>query len=348
MEDITNFKPMLIPNFKKEKTYEAKIATISSNLKSDLITYYIFPKKDGCRAEIIDGALHSRSFVDKKDSSKGLKLVRNLYLRAKYDMLAKKCKELGIILEGEIFSRDMCFNEICRRFKTEDVKDNKHHAKLSKVDLDAEYYGRDIQWLTSNHADLKLYLFDLVVISSPKCTMEARISLLYTLFKDNGQLSEFSDIVVLPTIHVVGNLHKLKELYNYYLSLGYEGLVLAHMYSEYKQGRATIKQGTIFKLKEDCNEYDGKILRVEQSTVSIGETSTYKEDRTDSGMAKGFIVLYEGNELLVQLKNCPHIKRREIWEDRKFYKDQWITYTGMAPVKNVPRHAFFARYRDDK
>lgn len=350
METITNFKPMLIPNFKKETDWSEKAVTIAKGVIGALRDYYILPKKDGCRCEIIDGELHSRSFVDKKDSSQGLKLVKSTHYREQYKELAEECQRLGIVLEGELFSTEMVFNEICRRFKTEDITAQKHKTKLAKVDLDKEFYGRSIEWLTSHQSDLKLYLFDLYFIANKHMTAVERLSLMKQLFEADGPLHKFSDIVVLPKYeeHKVEDFKELHQLYEDALTNGYEGLVLMHKNSHYKQGRATLLEGIIYKLKEDCIEYDAQIIGVEESMVSIGETTTLKAGKQLSGMAKGFIVSYEGEEFTVQLKDCPHTKRKAIWDNRQDYVGQWITYTGMKPVKKVPRHAFLLRFRDDK
>ena len=115
-------------------------------------------------------------------------------------------------------------------------------------------------------------------------------------------------------------------------------------------------------MKEDKNEYDGEILDIFEGTVAredapktvneLGRsvTSKLQEDREPSGLAKGILTTYNGFELTVSLEGFDHDELREFLANKKDYIGKWIKYTGMAPTKNVPRHAHFSKgnWRDEK
>tara|TARA_R110000851_G_scaffold14323_4_gene48545 strand:- start:4243 stop:4683 length:441 start_codon:yes stop_codon:yes gene_type:complete len=145
------------------------------------------------------------------------------------------------------------------------------------------------------------------------------------------------------------------------LEAGWEGLVLTHKDHIYKYGRSTLKSGTIFKMKEDKEEYDGIVLDVEESTIvkegvektvnELGRSKTSKKkgDRLPSGMAKGLVVEFEGKgTFCVGLNGFDHDARKELLENKKDYIGRHFKYTGMQAVKDFPRHAFFDTWRDEK
>lgn len=366
MDIYNKFKPNLIPNSDVSNPIDLK--SIIGNKASD---YIISFKKDGCRVEFVDGKILSRA----------LKPVNSLWIQQRYQKLAEKCKELDIIFEGEFYAHGYRFNEIVRYFKTEDVTDQKHVKKLLKLEesgkLASEWPGRSVEWLSTYHAELKVWPFDVLLLNHPEMDYYTRMKWLFShIIYPNGLLHEFKDIlevgdwynIPIPdgfgaqTSTTIGTFSAIEDLYEHALNSGYEGLVLANRNRTYKFNRSTEKDNHLFKMKEDKNEYDGEILDILEGTVAredapktvneLGRsvTSKLQEDREPSGLAKGILTTYNGFELTVSLEGFDHDELREFLANKKDYIGKWIKYTGMAPTKNVPRHAHFSKgnWRDEK
>ena len=62
---------------------------------------------------------------------------------------------------------------------------------------------------------------------------------------------------------------------------GWEGLILVSKKHLYKFGRSTLKSGTIYKLKNDSEEYDGVILDVVEA--GYGSSDSNNDGRVDDG-----------------------------------------------------------------
>lgn len=152
------------------------------------------------------------------------------------------------------------------------------------------------------------------------------------------------------------------KLYEYALDQGYEGLVIARADRTYKMGRSTEKEATIFKMKEDKNEYDGVVLDIEEGTKvkegiekttnELGRSVTSKlaEDREPSGIAKGILTKYNGHKHTVSFSGYSHEELREMLENKEQYIGKWFKYQGMKPTRDCPRHAHVKRnsFRDSK
>jgi len=354
------FKPMLLPNNKagESPNWEERIINPQDWLFSN--------KYDGARVEIMD---------DGNVKGRSLKSLPSIHINQMVEDIAAVIHiQEGTILEGEFYSPDMTFSEIMHFFKTEDVTSahtiNKYTKLWDKTNGDVEkgwkYPGRDVEWLTTWHDSLKIYAFDCINIKDPKTPKAIRTLALNQYcekyIKAMGNLS--LDLIFIPQ-RPLNNIDSVYQMYDQAIIDGFEGIVAMHKGSHYKFGRYTLNSKQAFKIKDDNKEFDGKILGVEESTVAregaaktkneLGRsvTSKLKEDREPSGMAKGFRVLMEdGNELTVSLKNYNHVQRRDLLENAFKYVGKWIRFTGMAPVKEggCPRHAHYTygNIRDDK
>ena len=361
MEVYKQFKPNLIPNSDVSDPIDIK-SIVGDNVQDYIISF----KKDGCRLEFVNGEILTRA----------LKPVTSLWIKNRFQKLADKCKEEGIILEGEFYAHGYRFNEIVRYFKTEDVRDSKNVSKLlkqeQKGELEVDWPGRSVAWLSTYHDELKLHPFDLYIVNLPELSYKERLSWFFSHVLDpNGIFYEFRDIIeiknwfnitVSSLLKVIPNWEYVEKLYEQALEEGYEGLVLANSKRTYKFGRSTEKDNHLFKMKEDKNEYDGEVLDILEGTVvkegvakTINElgrsvTSKLQEDREPSGIAKGILTTYNGHELIVSFEGYSHDELREILENKKDYIGKWFKYTGMKPTKNCPRHSHCSRnpWRDSK
>lgn len=222
-----------------------------------------------------------------------------------------------------------------------------------------KFRGKDIEFLTTFHEDLKFWAFDFIITDRPELkTFEERWAVAVARLAPYD-LPLF--YVKMPEDLLIKTYDELDLAYQTALDEGYEGLVLIHKDHIYKYGRSRLKAGTIFKMKEDKEEYDGIVIGVEESTVvkdgvekTINElgrskTSKKKGDRVPSGMAKGFLVEYEGlGTFCVNLNGFDHEARKEVFDNQEKYIGRHFKYTGMKPVKDFPRHAYFDCWRDEK
>lgn len=385
------FKPNLIPNSDVANPIDLK-AIIGDNVKDWVISF----KKDGCRMEI-------NSDMNASILSRSLEPVASIWLNNRYKASAEKCKELGMILEGEIYAHGWRFPEIVRIFKTEDITTDKKIRELQgdllkfnlkgtvdkpiwdkvavnfatqlnkegfKSKFETNWPGRTVEFMSTYSEDIKLWPFDCFFPDFPQMEYRERMGKLFGAFGLGGELHEFRSLVNLSWwfnnedsyLLPINTWEELEDKYNYALEEGFEGLVLAKADRTYKMGRSTEKEATIFKMKEDKNEYDGIVLDilegtvvkegVERTTNELGRsvTSKLQEDREPSGIAKGILTEYEGHQHTVSFQGYSHEELREMLENKEQYIGKWFKYQGMVPVKNIPRHAHIQvnGFRDEK
>lgn len=350
---VKNFRPNLIPNnLKSDPTDFNKIILKNGGYNQ----YLVLKKKDGCRLELIEGEVLSRA----------LKAPGSNLVVERFKPIAEMFKKLNILVEGEFYMHGHKFNSIFRFFSKSDVTCPKYKLQLEKeLKKDPEkflkeYETTNIDFLTTFHKDLKLHIFDCVILDRPDLVgyEERMYELMDRVFSCDLCLEE--SIVISPRNYIT-NLENLETFYQTSLDEGYEGLVLVHKNHEYKLGRNSLTQGTLLKMKEDSLEYDGIILDVLEGTnvkdgvettldnFGFSETSKKKDDREPSGLAKGFLVQYEDiGTFVVGLNGFDNTDKMGLLRSKNLFISKHFTYTAMKPVKDFPRHAFFKNWRDEK
>jgi hypothetical protein len=348
---MKGFKPQLLPNNPVGKQMDWE-----ELLEDTIQDYYCSIKLDGARVELQ---------YDTPAMGRSLKVIPNVHIQRMHKEMQECIGMYGGIIEAEFYAPGMTFSEIMHFFKTADVEsiDTKDkYIKLWNKTLGDPakgwtYPGRNVEFLTTWHEDLKFYAFDYYL--QDNMSKNNRDSMLHEIVMD-AECEHLSHI----SQNKFDNVDMMYHLYDQAKMEDSEGLVLIHQDSPYKRGRHTLNSKMAYKIKEDNLEFDAYIVAVEESTLAregsektINElgrsvTSKLKEDRIPSGMAKGFLVQMEnGNGLIVSLKGYDHTARRSLLEESSKYIGKWITFTGMAPVKKggCPRHAHFSgRFRDDK
>lgn len=343
---MTDFKPMLLVGSKPSKPFNIEDAIAAAG--KHISDYIVLIKKDGVRGEIKLGEVLGRS----------LKPIRSSYVQKMYGNFLEMNLEFDV-LEGEFWGPGLTISEIVHFVNSKELSEAKQSSKRGEY---AENFpNRTFEWLCTWPPELKFYPFDMYYHGS-NLPASARVSICYVLSemypKLFGWLPAYNmEYLESPALIMIPHLY---QLYFWALENKHEGLVLMDKTATYKCGRVTQKEAIAFKMKDDNLEFDGKIIAVEESTVVIdgapkttnelgrSVTSKLQEHRTPSGLAKGFIVDYEGHEFTVCLQGYSHTQLKEIWDNRDNYVGRWFVYTGMQPVKHVPRHAFFKHWRDDK
>lgn len=312
------FKPLLAPN----EEIDLK------ELNYPLLASY---KLDGIRCIFYKGQILSRS----------LKQIQNKQLREKFEPIRKYTEEHQIILDGEIYSPELTFQEITSFVMTQDFEDKKSIKRYGKIMTIPDH--------------LKFYCFDVIEDGGmiDDCYFEARLDCVKKFLKDFRYISEVVEHVI------VNSPDEVSKLFEKALNDGVEGLILRDPEGRYKYGRGTVREGIIYKVKP-YKTFDAQITGVVQATVvdlnaekkvnELGRsvTSKKKGDRNLIEKASAFNVLYDGKELKIVLAMTDE-EKEEVWENRNSYIGRWIEYKGMLiGAKDVPRHSVFLRFREDK
>lgn len=300
------FKPVLAPNESVDL----------STVKYPLLASH---KLDGIRCLILKGEILSRS----------LKPIQNKQLKERLEPLRKLSEDNDIILDGEIYSPELSFQEITHFVMTQDLEDE----------------------VLPTH--LKFFCFDMITAVGAEEWFELRLD------HAEGLISLYQDIATVVNHTKVNSKEEVENLFEKALEYGCEGLMLRNPEGKYKYGRGTIKEGLIYKVKPFVT-FDAQITDVVQSTEvregaekKINElgrsvTSKKKDDRVLIEKASAFWVLYEGKPLKVTLAMTDEEKSR-VWATRTQQIGKWIEYKGMLiGSKDLPRHPVMLRYREDK
>lgn len=160
-------------------------------------------------------------------------------------------------------------------------------------------------------------------------------------------LSSFDTCYYWPNVTIVplyGYTHKslpidtVKEI----LAHGYEGVIFRSQDGKYKFGRATEKEGSLFKFKpvEDAEARVLDVIKLQHNDndpylneCGYTKRSTAKAGRIESDMAGSLLVVgingrYADKVFKVSLGSCEHGVRQWFWEMRNLHvKNRTITYT---------------------
>jgi DNA ligase-1 len=301
------FKPLLAPNEKVD------LSTLSYPLLAST-------KLDGIRCIFYKGQILSRS----------LKQIQNKQLREQFEVIRAYTEKNNLILDGEIYSPKLTFQEITHFVMTQDLGDEQ----------------------LPDH--LKFYCFDVIANEDWTIPFHVRYPTCFSL------ASKFSDIIGVGQTPV-DNAQEVAEHFERVLKDGFEGLILRDPKSLYKFGRGTVKEGIIFKVKPFVT-FDAKITGVEQSTEvnedaekktnELGRSVTSKKigERHLIEKASAFWVDYDGKPLKVVLAMTDP-EKVAVWANRASLIGKTIEYKGMKiGMKDggVPRHPVMIRYREDK
>ena len=314
---MKSYKPLLAPN------QEINLSEISYPILAST-------KLDGIRVIFYKGQILTRS----------LKKLPNKQLNVKFEPLRQYSEDYNLIIDGEIYSHELTFQEIISYVMTQDFEDKKSIKKYGEVKQIPEH--------------LKFYCFD--VIRNDEFDKDFSLRYADDVLRIGN---EFPRLAISVFHKQVKNEQEVNEYFESVLEEGYEGLILRSFSGRYKCGRGTVKEGIIYKVKKFV-DFDGKIIDVIQSTevnedaekktneLGRSVTSHKKDDRHLIEKASTFLVNYEDKELKVTLAMTDE-EKEEVWNNKESYIGKWITYKGMlVGAKEVPRHPVMIRFRESK
>lgn len=151
----------------------------------------------------------------------------------------------------------------------------------------------------------------------------------------------------------------LLSLEKEYLQLGYEGLMIRSIDGPYKNGRSTLKEGFLLKLKQFADseaeilDFEEKMHNANAATVDeLGHTkrSSHKENMIPTNTLGAFVVrdIYS-KQIFRVATGLDDEQRLSVWTDRSKYKGKLIKYRYQpAGMKDLPRFPVFVGFRDER
>lgn len=181
-------------------------------------------------------------------------------------------------------------------------------------------------------------------------------------FKDTEAFQsriDLSSICVLPQ-HLIYNLDQLAQFEQDCLACGAEGVMLRDPNGLYKQGRSTMREQGLMKLKR-FTDSEAVVIGVEelmindnpQTTSELGyaKRSSHQENKRPGGMMGAIKVrdLKTGIEFSIGtgFNEC---MRMEWWKEKEYVIGKIVKYKSFSiGVKEKPRHPVFLgfRYKED-
>jgi DNA ligase-1 len=233
-----------------------------------------------------------------------------------------------IHVEGELYHPDLTFQEITSIVRS-------HDGELDK---------------------LEFHVFDFQDINIPDRIFKER----YSLLRSHVEANEWGEGIVAVEQEVLHNYDEFYQLFTDITEDGGEGLMLKAWDSHYKYGRATVNQGTFFKVKKFLTAdvtitgfIEGEKLK-DGAEVRKGywdgrtERSRKKADYQKSGTLGALIVQFGEHEVRVG-SGLNDSLREKIWRNQPEFIGRTIEMRYMdCGRKNLPRFPTFIRFREDK
>ena len=132
------------------------------------------------------------------------------------------------------------------------------------------------------------------------------------------------------------NIEKLRELEQCYLEAGYEGICTRSLDGKYKNGRSTLKEQGLLKIKYFVDDF----------TVITGVEKAVSETKQDQ--VGKFQCLFNGIEFEIGMFEASEKQKIEMWENREKLLGKVIKFK-YFPVGayEAPRHAVFLGFSDE-
>lgn len=160
------------------------------------------------------------------------------------------------------------------------------------------------------------------------------------------------------------NPHELKVYEELVLEQGYEGAMLRHPDSPYKQGRGTVKENYLLKVKRFVDSeaiivgYEERMHNANEATQNeLGHTkrSTHQENMVGTDTLGAFLVKgapgtpFDGIEFSIGGgKGLTDIWRKDYWTRKDALLGQTVKYSYFdVGIKDKPRHPKFIGFRSD-
>jgi len=181
----------------------------------------------------------------------------------------------------------------------------------------------------TNTGNWKYYIFDYVKSSFIR-HYENRVEDLAKWYESLDP--SLKDRIQILTPQIINNQEDLLEYYEMALSDGYEGLILRSPTGRYKQGRSTVREGFLLKLKP----------REDMEAKVIGAKSL---KNGEYGLGAFIVELPDGQTMSLGM-GFTNKQRELFWSKFSLYKGQRVTfkYSGLTN-RGIPKQATFKSFR---
>lgn len=166
-----------------------------------------------------------------------------------------------------------------------------------------------------------------------------------------------NDRVVVLAQFIVNSREELTNLLDTALEAGYEGLIVRSIYAPYKQGRSTLREQYLMKIKP-FEDDEATIIGFEEQKENTNEQTTDERGyakRSSAGEGKvgkntlgKFIVHHPAwGELKIGCgQGLTQTLRQAIWDDQQSYLGKVIKFKYLLiGTKDKPRHPIFMGFR---
>jgi len=155
---------------------------------------------------------------------------------------------------------------------------------------------------------------------------------------------------------IIRTLQDLERYETYWLSKGYEGVMLRDPNGTYKFGRSTVRDNILLKVKRFCDD-EAELLRIEEkmSNQNPEELDAFGNIKRSAALG-GMVPTGTAGTLIVRNKEGLEFgigtglddkMRTEIWNNKEKYIGKLVKYKYFPQgVKELPRHPVFLGFRD--
>lgn len=199
-------------------------------------------------------------------------------------------------------------------------------------------------------ADSTWFLFDFVAPGINTHPYVERIMFLHEkmeeLERKHPELWAHVQVVRSELVH---DIETMRRVHARHMEMGYEGSCLRDPYGKFKQGRSTVREGGLLRIK-DFSEEEAEVLEIiegdrneNEATVNeLGQTtrSTHKANMVPNGMVGKLICkdLKTGKTISVAAGCLTHAERLHLFNNPHHIIGQIIKYrTFLHGVKDLPR-----------
>lgn len=169
-------------------------------------------------------------------------------------------------------------------------------------------------------------------------------------------------------MEICENLERLLELDTHYLELGYEGTIMRNLYASHKEGRATVTQGQLLRIKRFI-EAEAIVLAVEEGDANenvaqvneLGHTfrTSHQDNKVPNGLVgnlqcsvvedlyvDGKLLLMKGQLITVSPGNMDHKMRKHYFENQGEIVNHVIKFKFFPKgIKDKPRFPTYVCHR---
>lgn len=200
----------------------------------------------------------------------------------------------------------------------------------------------------SGEPNFKFHVFD--NFSNPNLEFNSRFAQLWDL-DYAGEMPEFVSIVPHKKLKTMDAINKFAQKA---LDDGYEGAMLRSLSGLYKEGRSTLRQGWLVKIKffEDAEGtvigFDERLHNgneAKKNAIGKNDRPTHKANMVPMGTLGALVLRTAWGELRVGT-GFNDKQRQEIWDLKKTFMGKTVTFTYQpSPGDKKPRFPVFKGFR---